>query len=239
MSKSYSTVSLCSFIRVPRPSVQPEMQIPLLQQQRGSAHFEGMKILIWRSLCSNMVDWLIEGPHGYSETNPSTSSEHAFISPDGKPASVSHSSTMDIALIREVFSFIVSAANILGRGKDDLIKRVPHAQTTPYRIARGGTIMEWAQDFKDADIHNQHLSHLFGLFSGHTITPEKTLDLCRAAEKSLFNGGKEGPGWSTTWKAALWAHLRDNKHAHQMIKFLFRLVDTVDAVPFEGGIYSN
>ena len=61
---------------------------------------------------SFLLDWLIEGPGGYLETNPSTSPEHMFVAPDGKPASVSYSSTMDIAIIREVFSGIVSAAEV-------------------------------------------------------------------------------------------------------------------------------
>ncbi|GAB4852847.1 Alpha-L-fucosidase 2 [Ancistrocladus abbreviatus] len=190
---------------------------------------------------SFLLDWLIEGPQGYPETNPSTSPEHTFTAPDGKPASVSYSSTMDIAIIREVFTSVVSAAEVLGKGGDDLIERVLKAQTKlpPYKIARDGSIMEWAQDFKDPDIHHRHLSHLFGLFPGHTITPEKTPDLCKAADYSLYKRGEDGPGWSTTWKAALWARLRDKEHAYRMIKHLFNLVDPTHEVAFEGGVYSN
>lgn len=54
----------------------------------------------------------MEGHDGYLETNPSTSPEHNFIAPDGKIASVSYSSTMDMSLIREVFSAVVSAAEV-------------------------------------------------------------------------------------------------------------------------------
>lgn len=61
---------------------------------------------------SFLLDWLIEGRGGYLETNPSTSPEHAFIAPDGKAASVSYSSTMDMSIIKEVFSDIVSAAEV-------------------------------------------------------------------------------------------------------------------------------
>ena len=59
-----------------------------------------------------LLDWLIEGQGGYLETNPSTSPEHTFIAPDGKSASVSYSSTMDMAIIREVFTDFVSAAEV-------------------------------------------------------------------------------------------------------------------------------
>lgn len=35
-----------------------------------------------------------------------------FVAPDGKQASVSYSSTMDMSIIKEVFSAIVSAAEV-------------------------------------------------------------------------------------------------------------------------------
>ena len=66
--------------------------------------------------CANfLVDWLIEGPGGYLETNPSTSPEHAFVAPDGKPASVSFSTTMDISIIREVFLAVLESAEVIKR----------------------------------------------------------------------------------------------------------------------------
>ncbi|CAN1812987.1 Alpha-L-fucosidase 2 [Linum perenne] len=60
-----------------------------------------------------LLDWLIETPGGNLGTNPSTSPEHMFIAPDGKQASVSYSSTMDMAITREVFSEIVAAAEVV------------------------------------------------------------------------------------------------------------------------------
>ena len=60
-----------------------------------------------------LVDWLIDGHGGYLETNPSTSPEHAFLTPDGQPASVSYSTTMDISIIREVFSAVLLSAEVI------------------------------------------------------------------------------------------------------------------------------
>lgn len=37
---------------------------------------------------------------------------------------------------------------------------------------------------------HRHLSHLFGLFPGHSITLEKNPDLCKAAENSIYKRGK-------------------------------------------------
>lgn len=50
-------------------------------------------------------------------------------------------------------------------------------------------MLSQAQDFEDPDVHHRHLSHLFGLFPGHTITVEKAPDLCEAAEISLYKRG--------------------------------------------------
>ncbi|XP_020532425.1 alpha-L-fucosidase 2 isoform X2 [Jatropha curcas] len=188
-----------------------------------------------------LLDWLIEGHGGYLETNPSTSPEHKFITPDGQQASVSYSTTMDISIIREVFSIIVSAAEVLGRNEDELVKKVHEAQSRlpPTKISRDGSLMEWAQDFEDPEIHHRHVSHLFGLFPGHTITVEKNPDLCKAAAITLYRRGVEGPGWSSMWKAALWARLHNSERAYTMVKHLFDLVDPDHEELYEGGLYSN
>ncbi|KAM0012811.1 putative glycosidase [Helianthus debilis subsp. tardiflorus] len=138
-----------------------------------------------------LLDWLIEGKDEYLQTNPSTSPEHMFTAPDGQPASVSYSTTMDMSIIKEVFSTIISAAQVLGKSEDNLIKKVVESQSKlyPTQIAKDGSIMEWAQDFVDPDVHHRHISHLFGLFPGHTITLEETPELCKAAEVTLNNRG--------------------------------------------------
>ncbi|XP_022763461.1 alpha-L-fucosidase 2-like isoform X2 [Durio zibethinus] len=130
---------------------------------------------------------------------------------------------------------------VLGRKNDALIGKVLEAQTKlpPTKIARDGSIMEWAQDFEDPDVHHRHVSHLFGLFPGHTITVEKTQDLCKAADYTLFKRGEDGPGCSTTWKIALWARLHNSEHAYRMVKHLISLVDPTHEGDFEGGLYSN
>ncbi|WJX49858.1 alpha-L-fucosidase [Trifolium repens] len=119
------------------------------------------------------------------------------------------------------FSLVISAAGVLGRQNDAIIKRVTESRSKlpPTKVARDRSIMEWAEDFQDPDEHHRHVSHLFGLYPGHKINLEKTPDLCKAVDYSLIKRGNEGPGWSTTWKAALWAHLHNRD--------------------YEGGLYSN
>ncbi|KAK9097262.1 hypothetical protein Sjap_022759 [Stephania japonica] len=193
------------------------------------------------SCASFLLDWLIEGHGGLLETNPSTSPEHRFIAPDGKLASVSYSTAMDMAIIREVFSAVTAAAEILGKSENELVGKIQQAQAAlpPFKTARDGSIMEWAEDFQDPEVTHRHVSHLFGLFPGHSITTEKTPDLCKAAANTLKKRGEEGPGWSTTWKTALWARLHSSENAYRMVKHLFDLVDPDREADFEGGLYSN
>ncbi|KAL6623029.1 hypothetical protein ACP70R_032908 [Stipagrostis hirtigluma subsp. patula] len=140
-----------------------------------------------------LVDWLIEGPRGYLETNPSTSPEHCFIAPGGGGylASVSYSTTMDISIIREIFLAVISSSKVLGKSDTTLIKRIKKAlpRLPPIAIGKDNTIMEWAQDFEDPEVHHRHLSHLFGLYPGHTITMEKNPEICNAVTNSLYKRG--------------------------------------------------
>ncbi|KAI6701434.1 hypothetical protein NL676_015758 [Syzygium grande] len=157
----------------------------------------------------------IPGPDGYLETNPSTSPEHNFIAPNGRVASVSYSTTMDMMIINEVFSAVVTAAEVLGYTGSDLVDEVRKAQTRlrPITIAMDGSIMEWVCGGLNA----------FLFFLKFNLRPS----------------GEDGPGWSTTWKVALWARLHDSENAYQMVKHLITLVDPDHEVSFHGGLYSN
>eukprot|EP01018_Ginkgo_biloba_P015598 Gb_36169 [translate_table: standard] len=194
-----------------------------------------------KGCASFLLDWLVEDTTGILVTNPATSPEHEFIAPDGKKASVSYATAMDMAIIREIFSAVVSAAEVLGNTADDFIQKIKAAQPKLFRpkIARDGSLMEWAQDFQDPEVQHRHMSHLFGLYPGHSITLETTPDLCKAAINSLLKRGEDGPGWSTVWKVALWARLQDSEHAYRMVKKLITLVDPAHQERFEGGLYAN
>ena len=62
---------------------------------------------------------------------------------------------------------------------------------------------------------------------------------CLALNSYSIVLGDEGPGWSTSWKMALWAHLHNSEHAYKMILQLITLVDPKHEVSKEGGLYSN
>lgn len=67
---------------------------------------------LFRGCAQFFVNWLVEDGKGHLVTNPSTSPEHYFIAPDGQRASVSYGSTMDMAILKNLFNAVISAAKV-------------------------------------------------------------------------------------------------------------------------------
>jgi len=63
--------------------------------------------------------------------------------------------------------------------------------------------------------------------------------LAENEESSICFLGEDGPGWSTTWKMALWARLINSENAYRMVLKLITLVPPGEKVQFEGGLYNN
>jgi alpha-L-fucosidase 2 len=59
------------------------------------------------------------------------------------------------------------------------------AKLPPLRIGRHGQIQEWLQNYEETEPGHRHMSHLFALFPGDQITPNKTPELARAARTTI------------------------------------------------------
>lgn len=181
-------------------------------------------------------DWLIER-NGYLVTSPSTTPENLFWIGD-KRISVSEATTMDMAIIRDLFRNVIEASEILGVDKklrDELIQK--KAKLFPYKIGAEGQLQEWSEDFKEVDPKHRHLSHLFGLHPGRDISPLTTPELAKATERTFELRGDEGTGWSKGWKINFAARLLDGNHAYKMIREIMRFVEpNANGV---GGTYLN
>lgn len=187
------------------------------------------------------LDWLVPDGHGHLVTAPSFSPELGFIMPDGRRAETSMASTMDMAIIRDLFTNCIEAAEALGTDTE-LAGRLKAARERlyPYRVGSRGQLQEWFADFMEQEVHHRHLSHLFGLFPGRQLTPEGTPELLQAARRSLEIRGDAGTGWSLGWKINLWARLRDGDHAYRLVRDLLTLVDTAGtSYSGGGGVYAN
>lgn len=182
-------------------------------------------------------DWLIE-KNGYLITSPSTSPEAAFVTADGKSYSVTEGATMDIAIIRDLFTNLIEASQELGFDKkfrEQLIKK--RDQLLPYKIGSQGQLQEWSKDYKDQDPHHRHISHLFGLHPGRQISPLTTPDLAAACQRTFEIRGDEGTGWSKGWKINFAARLLDGDHAYKMIREIMKYVE--EGGSSTGGTYPN
>lgn len=185
------------------------------------------------------IDWLIE-KNGYLTTSPSTSPEAIFVTAKGERYSVTEGATMDIAIIRDLFTNLIEASedlNIDINFRKQLIEK--RAKLLPYQIGSQGQLQEWAQDYKDHDPHHRHLSHLFGLHPGRQISPITTPELAKACERTFEIRGDEGTGWSRGWKINFAARLLDGNHAYKMIRGILNYVDPQKESSQAGGTYPN
>ena len=188
------------------------------------------------------LDMLIEEPkHGWLVTAPSNSPENAFLLPDGKPAHVCLGPTTDQQLLRYLFDACIGAAEQLGIDPEFRAElKTKRAKLAPTRIGSDGRIMEWLEEYKEADPHHRHISHLWGLYPGNEIDPRSTPELAAAARKSLDARGDDGTGWSLAFKMGLWARLGDGERAHQLLALHLKPA-SLDPTKqqWSGGTYAN
>lgn len=170
------------------------------------------------------LDWLVLTPEGVLVTAPSTSPENKFLTAEGEPCSVSMASTMDMTMIAELFRHCVETAEILGID-ESWVQELLEAQTRLAQpvIAQDGRLQEWSEPFRESEPGHRHVSHLYGLYPGDTITSTGTPELAEAARKSLEGRISQGgghTGWSCAWLINLYARLGDGEAAHHFVHTL-------------------
>lgn len=194
----------------PDPHFLAERAYPAL---RGAAQF--------------LLDILVEDGQGQLVTCPSTSPEHHFRTPGGALAAVSAGCTMDYWLTTELFAATTEAARILDTDAR-LVATLDRARGRLRRPGLGtdGRLLEWWQDLPEEEPGHRHLSHLYGLYPGHTIDPLRDATYLEPARKALtrrLEHGGGGTGWSLAWIAALGARMQDGDLAGDAVD---RLVAT-------------
>lgn len=192
-----------------------------------------------------MLQWLQDDPEtGYLVTNPSTSPENNFkyIDKSGKEqiGVIAKATTMDMALIRDLFVNCIKASEILNSDttfRDKLSKAL--SKLYPPIVGSKGQLQEWYKDFDDVDPQHRHVSHLFGLHPGKQVLPRINPDYAKACKRTLELRGDGGTGWAMAWKINFWARLEDGNHAYQMLKNGLKHVDATEVSTKGGGTYSN
>ncbi len=178
------------------------------------------------------VDFL-EEKDGYLVTNPSLSPENVYILPNGEQGCCCMGATMDLEILRELFNGCKKAAEILGDAVDEaeipdvsdmrkLQKEINAAleKLPPIRIDSTGRVMEWMEEYEEAEPGHRHVSQLYGLYPSDQISMDKTPELAAAAAETLrvrlANGGGH-TGWSRAWIINFYAKLWDGEKAWENI----------------------
>ncbi len=178
------------------------------------------------------VDFL-EEKDSYLVTNPSLSPENVYILPSGEQGCCCMGATMDMEILRELFTGCKKAAEILGDDVDGVeipdvsdVRRLQEEinaaleKLPPIRIDSTGRVMEWMEEYEEAEPGHRHVSQLYGLYPSDQITMDKTPELAAAAAETLrvrlANGGGH-TGWSRAWIINFYAKLWDGEKAWQNI----------------------
>ena len=192
----------------------------------GDKEFLRKAYPIMKGAATFLDEMLIPEPeHGWLVISPAVSPENVHPSKDGKIA-MSYGTTMDNELLHELFSSVIRASEILGEdaGYAAHLKEVL-GKMAPMQIGKWGQLQEWIKDWDDPQDNHRHVSHLYALYPGNQITPEKTPELFDAARTSLIHRGDPSTGWSMGWKVCLWARLLDGNHAYKLIHNQLTLTD--------------
>ncbi|WP_343306116.1 glycoside hydrolase family 95 protein [Chitinophaga niabensis] len=170
-------------------------------------------------------DFLVKSPEGYLVTNPGSSPENRFKHPvTGKPTGITYGPTMDNQILREFLNKCMAAAKILRTDSaevvkwDSIVKLLP-----PTKIGKDGRILEWINEYEEAEPGHRHISHLFGLHPGTQIT-EQTPSLFEGAMRTLTGRLSKGgghTGWSRAWIINFYARLKQEDSVRNHLQALF------------------
>lgn len=184
--------------------------------------------------------WLVTNDKGALVTPVSTSPENSFRMPDGREASVCQGGTMDMAMVRSLYTNTLRAAKILNND-DDLIQLLhqQYPKLAGYKLGSRGQILEWDKEYEELEPQHRHMSHLFGLYPGCDINRYDNPIAYDAARQTLIERGNKTTGWSIAWKISLWARMCDGNQSYDAIKNLVNLIDPTASGHKEAGIYRN
>ena len=171
-----------------------------------------------------LLDYMTEDAAGRLVSGPSLSPENRFVLPSGKKGSLCMGPSMDSQIAFALFDACVRASDLLGEDKafrarlEEALRKLPKPE-----IGRHGGIMEWLEDWEEADPGHRHISQLFALFPGEQIDARRTPELAEAAARTIrrrLSHGGGHTGWSRAWIVQFWARLLNGSEAHDHLSKL-------------------
>lgn len=172
-------------------------------------------------------DFLIEGEEGNLVTSPSMSPENTYERTDGTYGVLCESAVMDTEILMELFNCYINACRVLALDEEKAKKAARVMARFPkLKIGRYGQLMEWMEDYAEPEPGHRHISHVYGVYPGSSISYEKTGELMEAAkvtlERRLANGGGH-TGWSRAWIIGLWARFKEGRKAYENLQAILSM----------------
>ena len=168
-----------------------------------------------------LYNLLCEHPQlGYLVTPFSMSPEHGFIYDGDKLGYVSPAPTMDVAILRELFPYVIEYSEILDVDADfraqlkDALGKLP-----PYKVNSNGFVQEWIEDWgSGAQGHN--FSANFPFFPGKSILThrESDKDLVKATNNWMDTRIARA-GFPASWDICMWSRLERGDKVGEFISF--------------------
>lgn len=178
-----------------------------------------------RSAVEFFLDFLVEKDGSYV-TCPSVSPENTYVLPDGTSGCICYGATMDREILRDLFEICGEAGRILNED-NDFLEQVQHVyeKIPGLKVGSEGQLLEWMEEYGEAEPGHRHISHLYGLYPSSQIHRERTPELAEAAEvtlrRRLANGGGH-TGWSRAWMICMYARLWEGEEAYQNLILLLQ-----------------
>ena len=179
---------------------------------------------------------LAEDGKPYLIINPSLSPENSYVTKTGEVGAFTAGCEMDNMILEHLLRGIKKAREVLGPlCKDKKGRRYSDEDFASFdyvllhfkkpSLNSDGSLMEWNREVEEVEPGHRHISHLYGLCPGHTITVEKTPELAEACKKTLKkrleNGGGH-TGWSQAWIINFRAQLEQGNEALEALTKLLQ-----------------
>ncbi len=164
------------------------------------------------------LDFLVEEPkRHWLVTCPSASPENSFRLSGRQQEALCAGPALDSELLRDLFNECIQAATKLDLDLDlrgQLQKVLP--RLPPFQLGQQGQLLEWLEDYPEAEVQHRHISHLYAAYPSDQITRRGTPELAAAVRKVLERRG-DNLGWSAAWKINMYARLGNAESAYRVL----------------------
>ena len=174
-------------------------------------------------------DFIVYDDNGRIKMYPSISPENTPLNfiPEGSgnlahPMPTAINATMDLAIIKEVFSNMIRLSeqyDLYSEKLDDwkrIVKAVPE-----YKANGDGVVKEWQDEHFEDRYYHRHLSHIYPVFPGEEITTQDSIISIFEKAVDLRDIGAQ-TGWSLAHMASIYARLERGNDALQCLNNIER-----------------